>query len=146
MDINSCSFQAIVGGQCGYDSKDRSRSVGILPLLNCKRDIAFHKSYYSINDVETEVELILARSSLFEQPRNVEKLLICPFHRASLGVSWNRRSSKCCIPVSLSHHSANVNKKPKADRGLNKGGSQTVFKETGIFLAVGSGEFIFSWL
>jgi hypothetical protein len=100
---------------------------------------------FTLSDVETEAELILARASIFEQPQNVEKLFICPFHRASLGVSWNRRSSKCSIPVILSQHSTKMIKKPKADRGLSKHGSQIVLKETGIFLAVGSGESTLSY-
>ena len=59
---------------------------------------------------------------------------------ASLGVSWKRSSPKCSIPVSLSKHNATFAKKPKAERGLSKYGSQIVLKETGIFLPVGAGQ------
>ncbi|KAL9957001.1 hypothetical protein ACROYT_G038578 [Oculina patagonica] len=53
--------------------------------------------------------------------------------------SWKRSSTKCAIPVSLSRHNTTTSKKPKAERGLSKLGSQFVMKETGIrFLPVGT--------
>ena len=114
--------------------------VQVVPLLTCNRDISRHKSSFPINGVENEVELLLARASIYAPPRNVETWTICPQHRASLGVSWKRPSTKCSIPVSLSKHDIAVGKKPKAERGLSKLGSQFVLKETGIFLPVGAGE------
>ena len=140
MEGSTCSFLAIVGGHCGYDSKDRTKSVEIVPLLTCRRDISGHKSAFSIIGIEDEVELLLARATIFAPPRNIENWTICPQHRASLGVSWKRSSTKCVIPVSLSRHSTTTTKKPKAERGLSKLGSQFVMKETGIFLPVGTGE------
>ena len=56
MDVK-CSFSSLVGGSCSYDPRDRSRSTEVIPFLNCKRDIAGHKSSLSITDVETEIEL-----------------------------------------------------------------------------------------
>ena len=140
MEGSACSFLAIVGGHCGYDSKDRTKSVEIVPLLTCRRDISGYKSACSIIGIEDEVELLLARATIFAPPRNTENWTICPQHRASLGVSWKRSSTKCAIPVSLSRHSTTTTKKPKAERGLSKLGSQFVMKETGIFLPVGTGE------
>ena len=140
MEIDACSFLAIVGGHCGFDTKDRSRSVNLVPLLTCNRDISRHKSFFAITGVENEVELLLARASIYPPPRNVETWTICPQHRASLGVSWSRASTKCSIPVSLSKHDIAISKKPKAERGLSQSGSQFVLKETGIFLPVGAGE------
>ena len=55
MDVK-CSFSSFVGGSCSYDPRDRSRSTEVIPFLNCKRDIAGHKSSLSITDVETEIE------------------------------------------------------------------------------------------
>lgn len=135
----TCSFGSVVGTPCDLDCKDRTGSFAIIPLLNCARDITYHKSEFSFSGTENEVDLILTRCGIFEPPRNIDTWNICPFHRASLGVSWNRRSAKCVIPVLLSHHSIIVSSRPKAERGLSKDGSRDVFKETGIFLAVGSG-------
>ena len=143
MDLSeSCSFQAIVGGQCGCDAKDRNKSTGIIALKDGTRDIHEHKRYFSITGVETEIELILARACIFESPRGMDSFKICPRHRAILGVSWKRGSAKCCIPTILSKHSVDVKKRPKAERSMSKSGSKTVLKETGVFLAVGSGKLI----
>ena len=72
METDACSFLAIVGGHCGFDAKDRSRQVQLVPLLTCNRDISRHKSSFAINGVENEVELLLARASIYAPPRNVE--------------------------------------------------------------------------
>ena len=39
MEKNTCSFLAIVGGHCGSDTKDRTGSVEMVPLLSC---VLFH--------------------------------------------------------------------------------------------------------
>ena len=85
-----------------YDSKDRTKSVEIVLLLACHRDISGHKSAFSIIGIEDEVELLLVRATIFAPPRNKENWTICPQHRASLGARWKRSSSKCSMPVSLS--------------------------------------------
>ena len=141
MESSVCSFFTTVGGRYGFDSKDRTKSVEIVPLLSCNADISRHKSAFSITG-ENEVELLLARASIFVLPQNVESWTICPQHRASLGVSWKRSSAKCSVLVNLSKHDITSSKKPKAERGLSKSGSQIVLKETGIFLPVGAGEII----
>ena len=142
MEENSCSFFAIVGSQCGADTKDRTKSLEKVPLLSCNRDITAHKSAFSIVGVENEIDLLLARASIYAPPKNIENWSICPQHRASLGVSWKRSSSKCALPASFSKHNARSGKKPKAGRGLSKSGSEIVLKETGIFLPVGAGRSI----
>ena len=121
MDLSeSCSFQAIVGGQCGFDAKDRNKSTSIIALKDCTRAIDEHKRYFSITGVETEIELILARACIFESPRDIDSFKICPRHRATLGVSWKRGSAKCSVPIILSKHSVDVKKKPKAEQGMSK--------------------------
>ena len=67
---------AITGGKCGYDRRDSTKSVKNVPLLSCDRDITSHKSLLSIyaEEVENEVDLILARSSLFSRPLNIQPL------------------------------------------------------------------------
>ena len=134
-----CSFQEIVGGHCGFQTKDRSKSVEVLPLLQCKRNIGAHKSALALTGVENEVDLILSRASMFAPPRNVEKLNICPRHRESLGLGWRRPSSKCSIPNVLSSHGAKPRERPKAERGITKWMSEHILRETGILVSVGSG-------
>ena len=138
---NNCSFFAITGGKCGYDRRDSTKSVKNVPLLSCDRDITSHKSLLSIyaDEVENEVDLILARSSLFSRPLNISEMVVCPAHRSALGTGWSRDSANCKIPDLISKHRAN--RRPKADRGLNKVGSQLVLRECGIFLPIGTGAF-----
>ncbi|CAB4039139.1 Hypothetical predicted protein, partial [Paramuricea clavata] len=100
-----------------------------------------HKSSLGLIDIESEVDLILARASMFTAPENIEQFLICPAHRSTLGTGWKQaENEKCRIPVILSRHSDEVRKKPRgeAKRGLSKAGSHLVLRETGVFLPVGS--------
>lgn len=136
METN-CSFYEITGGECGYNRRDRCKSVSHVPLLSCVKDISGHKSSLTLYDVDNEIDLILARSSLFSRPRNISNMVICPAHRSALGTGWKRDSTNCRIPDILSKH--RDNKRPKAERGLSKAGSQIVLKESGIFLPVGTG-------
>ena len=106
MENSTCSFLPIVGGHCGSDTKDRTGSTEMVPLLSRNRDISRHKSFFSITGIENEGELLLARGSIFAPPRNIETWFISPQHRASLGASWKRSSSKCSISVSLSKQNA----------------------------------------
>ena len=136
----TCSFLSIVGGQCGPDRRDRNKCDKCITLRNCQRDIAGHKATYGFSDVDDEVDLILSRASIFSPPVNIDQLIICPAHRATLGIGWTRRvADKCKLPSILSQHSDEAGKRPKAERGLSKAGSQLVLKECVIFLAVGSG-------
>ena len=141
MEGEACSFQEIVGGKCGFSSKDKEKSVKLIPLLNCTSNIDKHKSALAFTDVQNEVELILARARLFSRPQNIDQLKICPHHRETLGLGWKRSSTRCDVPALLSSHSAKVKNRPKAEKGLTKLDSQTVLNETGIFVPVGSGEF-----
>ena len=141
MEGEKCSFQEIVGGQCGFISKDKEKSVKLIPLLNCTRNVDKHKSALALTDVQNEVELILARARLFSRPQNIDQLKICPRHRETLGLGWKRSSSRCDIPALVSSHSEKAKDRPRAERGLTKLASQTVLNETVLFIPVGSGEF-----
>ena len=137
---NSCSFLSILGGQCGHDRRDRNRAKECIPLVSCQHDVTGHKAMFAFHGINNEVELILARASILFSPQNIDQMTVCPAHRASLGIGWTRQVlDKCKVPSILSHHSEDISKRPKADRGLSKAGSFAVLKETGVFLAVGSG-------
>lgn len=141
---NDCSFVSIVGGHCGHVRRDGNKATGCIPLLSCQRDINGHKAVFAFRGIVDEIELILARASIFSSPRNIDQMSICPAHRASLGIGWTLRvPNKCRIPSILSSHSKDGSKKPKADRGLSKAGSQTVLQQSRIFLPVGSGLYPF---
>ena len=120
MEGEACSFQEIVGGKCGFSSKDKETSVKLIPLLNCTSNIDNHKSALAFTDVQNEVELILARSRLFSLPQNIDQLKICPHHRETLGLGWKRSSTRWDVPTLLSSHSAKVKNQPRAERGLAK--------------------------
>ena len=138
MDVK-CSFSSLVGGSCSYDPRDRSRSTEVIPFLNCKRDIAGHKSSLSITDVETEIELILGRvSTSFSSELNLSELTICPRHRSSLGIGWRRGSNLCPVPPPISKHGGQAQKNAKAERGLDKSACYLIWKQLGIFIPVGS--------
>ena len=139
MDVKCC-FSSLVGGSCSYDPRDRSRSTEVIPFLNCKRDIAGHKSSLSITDVETEIELILGRvSTSFSSELNLSELTICPRHRSSLGIGWRRGSNLCRVPPPISKHGGQAQKNAKAERGLGKSACYLIWKQLGIFIPVGSG-------
>ena len=142
MEGETCSFQEIVGGKCGFSSKDKEKSVKLFPLLNCTSNIDKHKSALAFTDVQNEVDLILARARLFLRPQNIDQLRICPHHQEKLGrLGWKRSSTRCDVPALLSSHSAKAKDRPRAERGLTKLASQTVLNKTGLFIPVGSGEF-----
>ena len=101
---NSCSFHERVGGLCGFSTKDRARSTNHAPLLSCSCNIDNHKAAFSLRGVDNEVDLILARGSLFVRPRNIEQLMVCLRHQELLGISWKRPSAKCSIPGIISMH------------------------------------------
>ena len=85
--------------------------------------------------VDTEVELILAGSSIFSFPSNISDMDICPAHRSSVGTGWRRGLARCRIPAQLSKH---VRKSRTTDRGISKDISRLILRITGIFFPVGS--------
>ena len=84
---NNCSFQRLVGGQCGKDPRARESkkndNVNIVPSLSCKKEILEHKRSLGLtaaSGVDTEFDLILARSSIFSCPPNISDLNIYVLH------------------------------------------------------------------
>ena len=136
-----CSFNSLVGSPCSYDPRDsRQKSTVVIPFVNCKRDIASHKSSLSITDVESEIELILSRASIFSSADlDLSELTICPHHRSSLGIGWRRGSQKCQVPPPISKHHEQAQKMAKAERGLGKKACHLILTKSGKFIPVGSG-------
>ena len=134
-----CSSKSIVGGQCSFDRRDRTRSREIVPLLSCTKNIDQHKSCYGFQDVGNDVELFRARSAMFSTPENIKTMTICPSHRSRLGLGWVRGTDRCRVPETISKHTNVGSKFPKAERGITKMFSQVILRRTGLLLAVGSG-------
>ena len=86
-----CHFQEIVGRKCGFSSKDKEKSVKLIPTAPI---IIIDKSALALTDVQNEVELILARARLFSPLQNIDKLKICPHHQETLGFGWKRSSTQ----------------------------------------------------
>ncbi len=105
----------------------------------CIKDITGHIRAMGINDVDSEVNLILARASIFTSPPDLKKMTICPSHRSSLGIGWRRGSQRCRVPGDLASHEQRGRSTRKADRGMNKSLSKTILRRTGIFIPAGSG-------
>ena len=129
-----CSFSGIVGGSCTYERRDRAKNTEVIPLLQCNREIAGHKSTWKIADVETEVELILARAAIFTFPENIAQLTICPYHRSSLGIGWRSGSQRCQIPRDLSNHSDERKCREEREASGNSGPTLFIRKQVYLFL------------
>ena len=93
-----------------------------------------------VNDINSEVELILARTSIFSLPRDISSWTICPSHRSSLGIGWRRGAHRCQVPPGLSKH-ASRGKTRKADHEISKWESKAILKQTGVFVPVGLGKY-----
>ena len=135
-------FVRVVGGICASDK--RYEGAVVVLVSSCEQDISGHTRSIGISDVHTEVELILARASVFSLPRNISTWTICPAHR-SLGIAWRRGANRCQVPPGLSKH-ASKEKTRKADRGMGKSESKAVLQHTGVFAPVGSSKYTFSFL
>ena len=100
MDI-SCSFQRLAGGQCSQDKRRRAKekSALILPLLSCGKSISAHTQSVGVSDVESEINLIFARASIFTAPCDISGMTICPVHPSSLGIGWWRGSQRYLIEL-----------------------------------------------
>ena len=141
MDTN-CSFKRLVGRQYTQDKRSRAKekSALILPLLSCRKSISADAKSVGVINVKSEIDLILARASIFTAPSasDISGMTICPAHCSSLGIVWRRGSKRCRFPETLPSHAKG--KSQKADRDINKALSKTILRGTGIFAPVGSGK------
>ena len=90
--------------------------------------------------VETEIELILARSGIFEKPINFSEMTVCPLHRSSLRIGWRRASRLCSVPQDVSGHKKESKEVPAAERGITLQHSKQIFELTKNLVPVGSGK------
>ena len=95
MDIN-CSFQRLAGRQCSQDkpSQAKEKCALVLPLLSRGKSISAHTQSVGVSDVESEIDLIFARASIFTAPCDISGMTICPVHPSSLGIGWWRGSQR----------------------------------------------------
>lgn len=136
----SCSFLNIVGGVCGAEERARHRSTQTVSLSSCSKDIRSHKRFLQFSGVETEIELILARSGIFVKPVNFSEMTVYPLHRSSLGIGWRRASRFCGVPRAVSGHEKESEKVPAAERGITLQHSIQIFELTRNLVPVGSGK------
>ncbi|CAH3141751.1 unnamed protein product [Porites evermanni] len=99
-----CCFQKLVGGVCTSDK--RYEGAVVVPLSSCQKDILGHTRSVGVSDINSEVELILARASMFSPPRDISSSTICPCHRSSLGIGWCQGADRCPVPPGLSKHAS----------------------------------------
>ena len=89
----------------------------------------YHKpqAFLQFSGVETEIELILARSGIFVKPVNFSEMTVCPLHRSSLGIGWRRASRLCSVPQDVSGHKKESKEVPAVGRGIILQHSHTNF-------------------
>ena len=87
--------------------------------------------FFTFSGVETEIELILARSGIL-----VNDLL----HRSSLGIGWRRASRLCSVPQDVSGHKKKSKEVPTAERGITLQDSIQILELTKNLVPVGSGK------
>ncbi|XP_028518329.1 uncharacterized protein LOC114576246 [Exaiptasia diaphana] len=135
---NYCSFYSIVNTSCSsYNRREKNSEATSIPLLNCTKDISSHKSSLAFSGVYNEKDLILLRSGLFGVDLHKQKqLIICSFHRSTLGIGWVRTSTKCSVPRSVARHKR---KSVKGDRGISAKTSALIYEMTATLIPVGSG-------
>ena len=100
MDIN-CSFQRLAGGRAPKINEDeqKKKSALILPLLSCGKSISAHTQSVGVSDVESEINLIFARASIFTAPCDISGMTIRLVHPSSLGIGWWKGSQRYLIEL-----------------------------------------------
>ena len=136
----SCSLLDIVGGVCGAEERARHQSTQTVSLSSCSKDIRSHKRFLQFSGVETEIELILARSGIFVKTVNFSEITVCPFYRSSLGIGWRRASRLCSVPQDVSSHKKESKEVPAAERRITLQYSIYIFELTKNLVSVGSGK------
>ena len=118
----------------------RHPSTQTVSLSSCSKDIRSHKRFLQFSGVETEIELILARSGIFVKPVNFSEMTVCPLHRSSLGIGWRRGSRLCSVPRDVSGHKKESKEVPATERGITLKHSIQILELTKNLVPVGSGK------
>ena len=114
--VFSCSFQSRTGTSGSYDRLDKNKSLEIIRLHNCSKDITGHCSHLSLSEITTESELILTRVGVFSEEETSQNwTLFAHITGVSSGLAGGE-TTKCNVPQFISKHGANR----KADRGVLK--------------------------
>ena len=68
----------------------------LVPLIQCNNDITAHlRRCHLTKENITESELILRRAGYFDKSaQQVEKMFVCPRHRANLGKDWGNQTGR----------------------------------------------------
>lgn len=127
----SCSFAVHCTSACDVSTRYPDR-MQFFPLNSCVSDVKVHLRGLQTTQscVASERELILARVGLFDEKG--EDMVICPKHRASVGVKYCP-SRKCQHPL----HGCG---KGKVSRGVNLKMSKEIKETWDIFVPISSGE------
>ena len=127
----SCSFAVHCKSTCDVSTRYPARTQSF-PLNSCVSDVKAHlrKLQTSQSCVASERELILACVGLFDEEG--EDMVICPKHRALLGVKYC--SSRKC------QHPLHGGRKGKVSRGVNLKMSKEIKETWHVLVSVGSGK------
>ena len=134
---------------CSFQSEESLCCVsglgtGILPLLECKRDMTSHLVSLGISGKRgrgktriTESELILNRAGRFGTVNEdeIQAMTICPKHRKKLTTDWpGRKGQLCCYP---SHKGQK--RQLSLPRRINVSMSAEIFHQFNVVVPIGAG-------
>ena len=127
----SCSFAVHCTSACDVSTRYPDRTQ-FFPLNSCVSDVKAHLRELQTTQscVASERELILARVGFFDEKG--EDIVICPKHRALLGVKYCP-SRKC-------QHPLHGRRNGKVSRGINLKMSKEIKEKRDVLVPVGSGE------
>ena len=66
--------------------EQKKKNALMLPLFSCGKSFSAHTQSVGVSDVESEIDLIFARSSILTAPCDISGMTICPAHPSSLGI------------------------------------------------------------
>ena len=94
----SCSFQRITVKDCSFDRLDKSKSLEIVSLRNCSKDISNPCSQWSFTGVTTGSELILPRVVIFARTRRRDSIQSAHAHQTrEIGLGWRQTLSSAVL-------------------------------------------------
>ena len=137
----SCSFQSRTGTSCSYDRLDKNRSLEIISLRNCSKDITGHCSHPSLSEITTESELILTRVGVFREETSSQNwTLFAHITGVNSGLAGGET-----LPSAMYRNSYPNMEQTEEQIGVFRKWypNEPFLKTTGQFVPVGSGELRF---